>query len=136
MKLAIRLGLRAAHEEAFLDNLTVPDRVKPDLIEVHAFLALWRDLSLKANDELIAVHVGTLDLEIMHFVVRFPPFAFSFDRLAPLELRHISGHRLTMSSDQNFLPAASSSPFAQRSVNAFASSCVFMMSNPSLAPRR
>src|SRR5215469_12320607 len=54
MKLAIRLGLRAAHEEAFLDNLTVPDRVKPDLIEVHAFLALWRDLSLKANDELIA----------------------------------------------------------------------------------
>ena len=27
MKLAIRLGLRAAHEEAFLDDLTVPDRV-------------------------------------------------------------------------------------------------------------
>src|SRR5271169_4468389 len=43
-ELAIRLGLRAAHEEAFLDDLTVPDRVKPDLIEVHAFLALWRDL--------------------------------------------------------------------------------------------
>src|SRR5215470_2152106 len=60
-----------------------------------AFLALWRNLSLEANDELIAVHIGTLDLEIMHFVVRFPPFAFSFDRLAPLELRHISGHRLT-----------------------------------------
>jgi hypothetical protein len=44
MKLAIRLGLRAAHEEAFLDDLTVPDGVKPDLIEVHAFLALWRYL--------------------------------------------------------------------------------------------
>jgi hypothetical protein len=44
MKPAIRLGLRAAHEEAFLDDLTVPDRVKPDLIEVHAFLALWRYL--------------------------------------------------------------------------------------------
>jgi len=95
MKLAIRLGLRAAHEEAFLDDLTVPDPVKPDLIEVHAFLALWRDLSLKSNDKLIAVHVGTLDLEVMHFVVRFPPLAFSFDRLAPLELRHIAGHRLT-----------------------------------------
>jgi hypothetical protein len=27
MKLAIRVGLRAAHEEAFLDDLTVPDRV-------------------------------------------------------------------------------------------------------------
>src|ERR1700747_1606312 len=90
-----QLGLRAAHEEALLDDLTVPDGVKPDLIEVHAFLALWRDLSLKANDELIAVHVRTLHLEIMHFVVRFPPLAFSFDRLAPLELRHISGHRLT-----------------------------------------
>jgi hypothetical protein len=35
---------------------------------VHAFLAFWRDLSLEANDELIAVHIGTLDLEIMHFV--------------------------------------------------------------------
>ena len=65
MKLAIRLGLRAAHKETFLDDLTVADRVKPNLVEVHAFLALWRDLSLKANDELIAVHVGTLDLEIM-----------------------------------------------------------------------
>lgn len=42
--LAIRLGLRTAHEEAFLDDLTVPDRVKPDLIEVHALLALGRDL--------------------------------------------------------------------------------------------
>ena len=70
------LGLRAAHEEAFLDDLTVPDRVKPDLIEGHAFLALWSDLSLEANDELIAVHVGTLNLEIMHFVVRFPPLVF------------------------------------------------------------
>jgi hypothetical protein len=64
MKPAIRLGLRAAHEEAFLDDLAVPDRVKPDLIEVHAFLALWRDLSLKANDELIAVHVGPLTLKL------------------------------------------------------------------------
>jgi hypothetical protein len=41
---AIRLGLRAAPEEAFLHDLAVADRVKPDLIEVHAFLALWRDL--------------------------------------------------------------------------------------------
>jgi hypothetical protein len=41
---AIRLGLGAAHEEAFLDDLTVPDRVKPYLIEVHALLALGRDL--------------------------------------------------------------------------------------------
>ena len=40
----IRLGLGAAHEEAFLDDLTVMDRVKPDLIELHAFLALRRDL--------------------------------------------------------------------------------------------
>src|SRR6516165_5105057 len=72
----------------------------------------------------------------MHFVVRIPPLVFSFDRLAPLELCHIAGHRLTMSSDQNFLPAASSSPFAHRSVKAFASSCVLMMSNPSLSPRR
>jgi len=44
VELTIRLGLGAAHEEAFLDDLTVPDRVKPDLIEVHAFLALGRDL--------------------------------------------------------------------------------------------
>src|SRR5262249_20226487 len=48
----------------------------------------------EANDELIAVHIGTLDLEIMHFVVRLPPFVFSFARLAPLEHRHIAGHRL------------------------------------------
>jgi hypothetical protein len=27
MKLANRLGLRAAHEEAFFDDLTVPNRV-------------------------------------------------------------------------------------------------------------
>src|SRR5262249_9178343 len=39
-----------------------------------------------------------------------------------------------MSSDQNFLPAASSSPLAHMSVNAFASSCVFMTSNPFLRP--
>ena len=44
VELAKRLGLGAAYEEAFLDDLTVPDRVKPDLIEVHAFLALRRDL--------------------------------------------------------------------------------------------
>jgi hypothetical protein len=44
MRLTIRLGLSAAHEEAFLDDLTVADRVEPDLIEVHAFLALGRDL--------------------------------------------------------------------------------------------
>src|SRR5262245_44114623 len=39
-----------------------------------------------------------------------------------------------MSSDQNFVPAASSSPLAHMSVKAFASSCVFMMSNPFLRP--
>jgi hypothetical protein len=44
VELAIRLGLHAAHEEAFLDDLAVPDGVKSDLIEVHAFLALWRDV--------------------------------------------------------------------------------------------
>ena len=38
------LGLRAAHEEAFLDDLTIPDCVQPDLIKVHTFLALGRDL--------------------------------------------------------------------------------------------
>jgi hypothetical protein len=27
-------------------------------------------------------------------VVRVPPFAFAFDRLAPSEHRHIAGHRL------------------------------------------
>ena len=37
-------GLRAAHEEAFLDDLTVADGVKADLIEVHAFLAFGRDI--------------------------------------------------------------------------------------------
>ena len=40
VELAVWLGLRAGHEEAFLDDLAVPDLVKPDLIEVHAFLAL------------------------------------------------------------------------------------------------
>src|SRR5262245_2579076 len=39
-----------------------------------------------------------------------------------------------MSSDQNFLPAASSSPLAHMSVKAFASSCVFLTSNPFLRP--
>jgi len=51
---------------------------------MHAFPALWRD---KANDELIAVHVRTFNLEVMHFMVRIPPLAFSLNRLAPLELR-------------------------------------------------
>src|SRR5262245_5217792 len=92
---AIRLGLPATHEKAFLDDPTVPDRVKPDLIEVDAFLALWRDIQLEANDELIPVHIRTLDLKIMNFVVRVPPLGFSFHRLAPLEFCHIAGHRLT-----------------------------------------
>src|SRR5262245_24014104 len=39
-----------------------------------------------------------------------------------------------MSSDQNFLPAASSSPLAHMSVKARANSCVFMTSNPFLRP--
>src|SRR5262249_45775190 len=39
-----------------------------------------------------------------------------------------------MSSDQNFLPAASSSPLAHMSVKAFANSCVFMTANPFLRP--
>ena len=55
---AIRLELPATHEKAFLDDPTVPDRVKPDLIEVDAFLALWRDIQLEANDELIPVPQG------------------------------------------------------------------------------
>src|SRR5262245_1696199 len=92
---AIRLGLPATHEKAFLDDPTVPDRVKPDLIKVDAFLALWRDIQLEANDELIPVHIRTLDLKIMNFVVRVPPLGFSFHRLAPLEFCHIAGHRLT-----------------------------------------
>src|SRR5215510_3930967 len=57
---AIRLGLPATHEKAFLGDPTVPDRVKPDLIEVDAFLAFWRDIQLEANDELIPVHIRTL----------------------------------------------------------------------------
>src|SRR5262245_17749159 len=92
---AIRLGLPATHEEAFLDDPTVPDRVKPDLIEVDAFLAPWRDIQLEANDELIPMHIRTLDLKIMNFVVRAQPLVFSFHRLAPLEFCHIAGHRLT-----------------------------------------
>src|SRR5262249_13930609 len=125
----------AAHEEAFLDNLTVPDRVKPDLIEVRAFLALWRDLSLEANDELIAVHIGTLDLEIMHFVVRFPPFAFSFDRLAPLEHRHIAGHRLAAHDFVGHELLTSGLYFALRAHvgESFRQLLGTHMSNPSLA---
>jgi len=118
MKLAMPLGLRAAHEEAFLDDLTVPDRVKPDFIETHAFLALWRDLSLKANDELIAVHVGTLNLELCTSWFAFHHSPFPSTALRPLSsaISPVIGPRLTMSSDQNFLPAASSSPFAHMSV--------------------
>jgi hypothetical protein len=75
LKLAIRLGLRAAHKEAFLDDLTVPDRVKPDLIEVHAFLALWRDLSLKANNELTGPLTGSLfDSRRRHHDCKSEPF--------------------------------------------------------------
>jgi hypothetical protein len=66
----------------------------------------------------------------MHFVVLAPPLAFSFDRLAPRPFSSAMspaiGSRLTMSSDQNFLPAPASSPFAHISVKAFANSCVFM----------
>src|SRR5215813_5641397 len=92
---AIRLGLPATHEKAFLDDPIVPDRVKPDLIEVDAFLALWRDIQLEANDELIPVHIRTLNLKIMNFVVRVPPLGFPSTALRPLEFCHIAGHRLT-----------------------------------------
>ena len=44
--------LLAPHEKAFLCDPAVPHRVKPDLIEVDALLALWRDIQLEANDEL------------------------------------------------------------------------------------
>src|ERR1700722_8440859 len=91
---AIRPRLRAAHKEAFLDDLAVLDCVKADLIEVQALAALGRNVHLEADDELIAVHIGTLDLDIVHRVVRITPFAFSFDRLAPSEHRHVAGHRL------------------------------------------
>ena len=47
MDLSIQLGLRAAHEEALLDDLAVLDRVKADFIEVHALLALGRDFHLE-----------------------------------------------------------------------------------------
>ena len=90
----MQLGLRAAHEEALLDDLAVLDRVKADFIEAQAILTLGRDFHLEANDELIAVHIGTLDLDIVHLVVRIPPLSFSFDRLAPFEHRHFAGHRL------------------------------------------
>jgi TIR domain-containing protein len=88
-------GLRAAHKEALLDDLPVLDRIKADFVEVHAFLALRRDFHLEANNKLIAVHIGTLDLGIVHLVVRIPPLAFSFDRFAPFEHRHVTSHRLT-----------------------------------------
>src|SRR5262249_17050538 len=59
---------------------------------------------------------------------------FPSTALRPLSsaISPVIGSRLTMSSDQNFLPAASSSPLAHMSVKAFASSCVFMTSNPFL----
>src|SRR5262249_5235180 len=92
---AIRLALPATHEKAFLGDPAVPHRVKPYLIEVHSSLTLWRDIYLKANDELIPVHIRTLYLKVMNFVVRVPPFGFSFHRLASLEFCHIASHRLT-----------------------------------------
>jgi hypothetical protein len=92
---AIRLRLSITHEKAFLDDPAVPDRVKPDLIEVHAFLSLWRDIRQEANDELISVHIRPLDLKVMNFVVCIPPLSLSLYGLAPLEFRHIAGHRLT-----------------------------------------
>src|SRR5262249_4289251 len=85
---------KADHEQALLDNLAVLDRVETDFIEAQAILTLGRDVHLEAHDELIAVHIGTLDLDIVHLVVRIPPFAFSFDRLAPFEHRHFAGHWL------------------------------------------
>src|SRR5262249_38680674 len=33
------------------------------------------------------------NLNIVHLVVRIPPLAFSFDRLAPFEHCHVAGHR-------------------------------------------
>jgi hypothetical protein len=58
--------IRPAHEEAFLDDLAVLDRVKIDLIELHALTAFGRDVHLEANDELIAVYVGTFDFDFVH----------------------------------------------------------------------
>jgi hypothetical protein len=85
----------AAHEEeAFLDDLTVFHGVETDLVHVRALTALRRHVHLEAHDELIAVHIGTLDLEIVHGVVCVPLRAFAFDRFATFEFRHVAGHRL------------------------------------------
>lgn len=43
-ELPIPLGLGATHKEAFFDDLTVPDGIEPDLVEVDTFLALGRDV--------------------------------------------------------------------------------------------
>src|SRR3974377_1215831 len=75
-------------------------------------------------------------LKFIPSLFAFPHWFFPSTALRPLSsaISPVIGSRLTMSSDQNFLPAASSSPFAHMSVKAFASSCVFMTSNPSLGP--
>ena len=79
-------GLPTAHKEALLDDLTLPDRIKADFIEVDAFLALRRDFHPEANNKLIAVHIGTLDLDIVHLVVRRK----SLRRLSPTCARRAS----------------------------------------------
>src|SRR5262249_42287412 len=55
---------------------------------------LGRDVHLVVDDELIPVHVGTVDLYAVDLVVLGPPLALAADRAFALHLVHLARHRL------------------------------------------